>query len=284
MIIHFFRERSKPRMDFYQLIDGYFDNLENCVIKSNDDEVDLKMNMSNFDFEYHFLITKRSRVSSLYRLNLEYSNINLLCEIPSVLPQYISRLIFKQISEICEKFELAIYCDAFENIHEFDMFELITALGKERIKYLEEHEGVITYKVPMTILNEMCCYQSMIGELPNLVKGDVIVQKYNILREKRTGVICKSISWKVGTPTLFPPHLNYVQVEEEENLVALIPIEIFYKYAEKLMNEVKDVDFKLLYLNEKTALKVKKLIKKMRKAIVSYTNFEEIKITNLIES
>ena len=104
MIIHFFRERSKPRMDFYQLIDGYFDNLENCVIKSNDDEVELKMNMSNFDFEYHFLITKRSRVSSLYRLNLEYSNINLLCEIPSVLPQYISRLIFKQINEICEKF------------------------------------------------------------------------------------------------------------------------------------------------------------------------------------
>ena len=28
----------------------------------------------------------------------------------------------------------------------------------------------------------------------------------------------------------------------------------------------------------------KKLIRKMRKAIVSYTNFEEIKITNLIEN
>ena len=25
MIIHFFRERTKPRIDFYQLIDGYFD-------------------------------------------------------------------------------------------------------------------------------------------------------------------------------------------------------------------------------------------------------------------
>mgnify|MGYP003297029020 CR=1 FL=1 len=96
-----------------------------------------------------------------------------------------------------------------------------------------------------------------------LITFSLIVQKYNILREKRTGVICKSISWKVGTPTLFPPHLNYVQVEEEENLVALIPIEMFFKYAEKLMNEVKDVEFKLLYLNEKTALKVKKLIKKI---------------------
>lgn len=284
MIIHFFRERSKPRIDFYQLVDGYFDNLENCVIKSNDDELEISINMNNFDFSYKFYITKRSRVSSLYRLNREYTNLHFLCEIPSVLPQYISRLIFKQISDVCEKFELAIYCSQFEDIHTFDMFELITALGKERIQYLEENENVETYKVPMSVLNEMCRYQSMIGDLPDLVKGDVIVKKYNIMREKRTGVICTSISWKVGTPTLFPPHLNYVQVEEEENLVALVPIEIFYKYVEKLMNEVKDVDFKLLYLNEKTALKAKKLVKKMRKAIVSYTNFEEIKITNLIES
>ena len=56
------------------------------------------------------------------------------------------------------------------------------------------------------------------------------------------------------------------------------------KLAEKLMNEVKDADFKLLYMNEKTALKVKKLIKRMRKAIVSFTNFEEVKITDLVES
>lgn len=284
MIIHFFRERNKPRIDFYQLIDGYFDNLENCVIKSNDDELEISINMNNFDFTYKFYITKRSRVSSSYRLNRDYTNLHFLCEVPSVLPQYISRLIFKQISDVCEKFELAIYCSQFDDIHFFDMFELITALGKERIQYLEENSNIETYKVPMPILNEMCRYQSMIDELPDLVKGDVIVKKYIIMREKRTGVICTSISWKVGTPTIFPPHLNYVQVEEEENLVALVPVEIFYKYVEKLMNEVKDVDFKLLYLNEKTALKAKKLIKKMRKAIVSYTNFEEIKITNLIES
>lgn len=284
MVIHFFRERSKPRIDFYQLIDGYFDNLDNSTIKSNDDEVVITINMNNFDFKYQYLITKRSRVSSLYRLNLEFININLLCEIPSVLPQYISRLIFKQISEICEKFELSIFCDAFDNIHSFDMFELITVLGKERVRFIEENEDVVTYKMPMGVLNEMCCYQSMINELPNYVKGDVIVKKYNIMREKRTGAIRTSISWKAGTPTLFPPHLNYVQVEEEENLVALVPIEMFYKYAEKLMNEVKDVEFKLLYLNEKTALKVKKLVKKMRKAIVSFTNFDEVKITDLIES
>ena len=66
----------------------------------------------------------------------------------------------------------------------------------------------------------------------------------------------------------------------------LVPVEVFYKYVERFMYEIKEssIDFKLLYLNEKMALKAKKLIKKMRKAIVSFSNFDEIKITDLIES
>jgi hypothetical protein len=87
---------------------------------------------------------------------------------------------------------------------------------------MEEHEDVVTYKMPMNVLNDMCHYQSMINELHEYVKGDVVVKKYNIIKEKRTGAIRTSISWKAGTPMLFPPHLNYVQVEEEENAQKMI--------------------------------------------------------------
>ena len=38
MIIYFFKDRSKERVNFGQLIDEYFDKLENTVITSNDDE------------------------------------------------------------------------------------------------------------------------------------------------------------------------------------------------------------------------------------------------------
>ena len=52
------------------------------------------------------------------------------------------------------------------------------------------------------------------------------------------------------------------------------------------MYEIKDdsIDFKLFYLNEKGAIKAKKLLRKMRDSVVSLTNFEFIKITDLIES
>lgn len=286
MIIHFFRERSKPRIDFYQLIDGYFDNLENSTITSNDNELQVTIKMDNFDFKYCYYITKRSRVSSLYKLNLEYININLLCEIPSILPQFLSRLIFKQINDICEKFELSIFYEKFDNIRKFDMFELITALGRERMEFLDSNPNAVSYKVPMNILNDMCRYQSMLTSINSLIKDDIIVNKYNIMVDKKTNIVRTCIIWKAGTPTIFPPHLNYVQIEEDENQLSLIPIEIFYKYVEKFMYEIKDdtINYKLLYLNEKNAQKAKKLIKKMRKAIVSFTNFDEIKITELIES
>ncbi len=286
MIIHFFRERSKPRIDFYQLIDGYFDNLENSKITSNDNELEVEINLKNFDFKYCYYITKRSRVSSLYKLNLEYININLLCEIPSILPQYLSRLIFKQISEVCEKFELSIFYDKFDNIRNFDMFELITALGKERIEFIESNPNFKVYRMPMNILNDMCSYQSMIEVLPSLVKDDIIIDKYDILVDKDSDEVKTCISWEAGSPTIFPPHLNYVQIKEEENVVILVPIEVFYKYVEKLMYEIKEdtINYKLLYLNEKMAQKAKKLVKKMRKSVVSLTNFNTIKITDLMES
>lgn len=286
MIIHFFRERTKPRIDFYQLIDGYFDNLSNCSIVSNDDEVEITIDLPEFDFKYTYLITKRSRVSSLYRLNASYININLLCEIPIIVPQYISRIILKQISEICERFELSIYHEKLEDITNFDMFELISSIGNERLEYLKAHPEVKTYKVPMVALNDMCRYQSHVNYLTKLLKVEVIVPKYDMLVDKRTEMVKASISWKAGTPCIFPPQLDYVFIEEEENVVCIVPIEVFYKYTEKMMSEVKDdaIDFKVLHLSEKDAIRAKRCIRKMRKAIVSQSCFEHVKITDLIES
>lgn len=285
MIIHFFRERVKPRIDYFQLIDNYFDSLPNSSISSNDDEVKITISYPNFDFEYAFFITKRSRVSSLYKLNIEYTSTNLLCEVPFFIPQYISRLIFKQISDLCEKFELAIYYEKYEDITKFDMFQLIDFLGKERIKYLDEHLEVSNYRIPNNILNDMCRYQSLVDVLPKQIKELTTAPKYTILCDNRTGEVRNSVIWKAGSPMIFPPHLNYIQVVEDDNLVALVPAEMFFHHAGRMMYELKDknIDLKILYLNEKSALRVKKLIKKMRKAVLSLTDFTEIKITDLIE-
>ena len=266
MIIYFFKDRSKERVDFGQLIDEYFDKLENTVITSNDDEFIATFNLPEFETSYRYLITKRSRVSSLYRLNPNFVNTFLLCEIPDDVPLFVSRLILKQIDELCKIFEFAIYHERIENIKEFNMFELISILQKERNKFLENNPNIKKYKVDQDLLNEVCTYQSMISELPSVAKDDIVANPYIVLKDSNDNIYF-SVNWHVGLPTTFPPQLDFVHIEEEENFVNLVPIQVFYKYVEKLMYEIKDnsIGIKIRYLNENSSLKARKYIRKMRK-------------------
>lgn len=285
MIIHFFKNRAKDRIDFSQLIDEYFDLIENSTIESTDEEVKITINLPQFSCEYYYLITKRSRVSSIYKLNSEYVNINLLCEIPEVLPQYVMRVILKQIEELCSKFELSIYHDQIDNIKDFKLFEILQLLIRERNKYLHENASDSYYRIPEHILNQVCLYQQIVDRLPSHVNNEVIPCNYITLIDKYSKKVEFAINWKVEQPIIFPPQLSFVQVEEEENLIALIPADIFFKYATRFTYEIKDktVDLKMMYLDEKGCKKVKKLLKKMKKHMVSISNFDVISITNLIE-
>ena len=154
VIIHFFRLRTKPRIDYEKLI-YFFDGLDYCTINTNDDNVEMVCTDPVFDFPYRFLITKRSRVNSIYNLNSEYYNINLLVEIPSVLPEFVSRGILKFISELCHLFELDIYYNGVKDIEPFDMTKMISYLAQERSDYFEDHKDLERHYVKREKLNQI---------------------------------------------------------------------------------------------------------------------------------
>lgn len=285
MVIHFFRSRSEERIDFEELIDNYFGEMPNTEISNDDEALEVLINIADFDFAYRYLITKRSRVSSLYKLNSDYININMLIEIPLNIPQFLLRICLQQIDEMCKRFNLVIYYDQLDNIREFRMFEMLQSLLKERDKYFEEHSEVVRYKVPELKLNQICIYQKIQKNLSSIVKCDLMPNPYIVLLDKRTGRVELSINFKAGFPTVFPPQLSYVHVEEEENLVNVVPIDAFMKISERHMYEIKDSvsELKMLFLNEKGSLKVKKHLKKIRKYMISSSNFDVIKLINLIE-
>ena len=54
MIIHFFRERIKERINYSEVIDEFFSDLPNCIITSDNDQVDIELSEPSFDFKYHF--------------------------------------------------------------------------------------------------------------------------------------------------------------------------------------------------------------------------------------
>ena len=72
MVIHFFRNRNEERINFFELVDNYFGTMENCKIAANDEVVEMNFEYPEFNFSYQYLITKRTRVSSMYRLNSQF--------------------------------------------------------------------------------------------------------------------------------------------------------------------------------------------------------------------
>ncbi|HON63957.1 MAG TPA: hypothetical protein PK840_03630 [Bacilli bacterium] len=285
VIIHFFRLRTKPRIDYEKLI-YFFDGLDYCTINTNDDNVEMVCTDPIFDFPYRFLITKRSRVNSIYNLNSEYYNINLLVEIPSVLPEFVSRGILKFISELCHLFELDIYYNGVKDIEPFDMTKMIAYLAHERSAYLEEHKELEPHYVKRDKLNQICNFQQMLPYLPEKFKGEAIANPYLVFVDNRNQEVVFSVVWKLGTAMFFPPHLDYIHIEDENQFTTIVPAQVFFKYAEKHMFEIKDLlpNMRLLLLQGRNVNRVKKLMRKFRKVQESATNFTEIRIIDLIES
>ena len=89
------------------------------------------------------------------------------------------------------------------------MFELISILQKERNNFLDKNPNIIKFKVDQDLLNEICTYQSMINELPSVVKDDIVANPYIVLKDSNNNVYF-SVNWHVGLPTTFPPQLDFV--------------------------------------------------------------------------
>ena len=284
MVIHFFKNRNE-RLDYEELIDNYFSTIDNVQIDSDDNECRININMPDFNFSYRYLITKRSHVSSIYKLNYDYINVNMLIEIPLNIPQFLIRSILQQVDEMCKRFSFAIYYDQLDNIREFRMFEVLQSILKERTKYLNEHPEIVSYKIPESKLNIVCIYQKLLPSLPQIVKCDMMANPYIVMVDKTTGKVELSINWRVGEPMVFPPELSYVHIEEEENLVNVVPVSIFMKYIGHFMYEIKDSasEIKMLFLNEKSSAKARKYLKRIRKFMISSSQFDVVKLINLIE-
>ena len=237
-----------------------------------------------FDFPYRFLITKRSQVKSIYNLNVDYFNINLLVEIPILLPSYVTRCVLAFIMDVCKTFELEIYYEGIKNIEPFDMTGLMMFMEKEKMYFIEEHPEQEIFFEDREKLTQICQYQQMMPYLPSKIKDEATINPYIVMNDNDYKEIVYSIHWVAGTAMVFPPHLDYVHVEED-GLVSIIPAQIFFKYCHKYMYELRDYmpNATLLLLCGRNVNRAKKAMKKARKDSVPHTLFTNKKLINIVE-
>ena len=168
MIIHFFRERIKERINYSEVID-FFSDLPNCIITSDNDQVDIELSEPSFDFKYHFYITKRTRVKSMFKLSPEYVNTNILIEIPVLLSKFLVRKMLKVAYELSKRFDLYVYHEKISDITEFKMLDLLAYIDKETSDYM------ISNKV------------------------DTVMSPYDVLYDKETDEVGDELATESGT-------------------------------------------------------------------------------------
>lgn len=289
MIIHFFKKRISECLSYTELLDEYFCSIPNCTMTSNEALVDISIVEPSFDFTYHYFVTNRTRVVNMYRLSSDYINTNILIEIPPLLPNFLIRRMLTSVSDLCKRFDLYIYHDYVKDVTEFDMLDLLSVIAREQHDYIINNPKKY-YFMEREKLMTACSYLHIMKDISEVMTVDAMILPYDVLYDKENEKVALSVTWQVGSPTVFPPVLDYVYVEEEGNLLSVIPADIFFKYSKKLMHEIAkdktinyEVDMDLFYLNEKNALRAKKQVKKMRKSMLSTSQFMAIKIIDVLE-
>ncbi len=281
LCIHFFRKNSLGKIDYTKILE-YFETLPNFKIYYTDDNVEMVYSDHEFEFEYRFLITKQSKVTRIYELNPMYSNINFMVEIPLLIPSFLAKEILTLVQKITKLFDLEIYQNELKDVEPFNLVDILVLFEKHRREYLENHEVTDKILYDNEKLNIICKYQRSIASLEDYYNHSVAVGRCIPVVDHEKAVSGISYTWQFGKPAIFPPYIDYIFIETDEETV-LISREDLYRILAKYFIEIKTVLPDLYIMKEKQAKKARKEFKLLKKSHLAELDFTMLRLCDVIE-
>lgn len=280
--INFFRNNDAGKLDYEQLL-AFFDEIPGFSTYMSEDEVEMVYEDKDFNFSYRYLITKKSRVNQIYKLSPKYTNVNFLLEMPILIPTFIAKEILGLAQKVCKTFELEIYHDSFDDVKQFNMVTLLSLFHDFREAYIEEYG--LQGKLPFdgNKLDEICKYQRAVDNLKEYLHNEVDVQFCDVIIDKNTNEYGVCSTFNSGIPTLFPPHTDFVRIHDEENIEFMVRRDDFFSLMGKFLDENREDLPNMSLLKPKKARQSRKVINKLRKVAIVDSNFESLRICDLID-
>lgn len=280
--IHFFRDSSLEKLDFASVLD-FFDNYPNFKIYYTEDDVQIDYRDDDFKFSYRYLITKKSRVNNIYKLNPKYLNVNFYLELPVLIPSFLVKEILTITQKISKLFDLEIYNDSFKDVQPFNLADVVVLFEESRKQTIEEYGMQDKLPFSKDKLDEVCRYQRSVDSLREYYHNEVEVNICEPILDKVTNEYGISTTWEVGTPMVFPPHLAYIYVKEEDNLPFLVRRDDFMSIVGKYLIEIVNFLPDMYILKAKQAKSARKTINKLRKVAIIDQNFKSFRLSNLLD-
>ena len=280
--IHFFRKSNLEKLDFAKVLE-FFENLPNFKIYYTDDEVQIDYRDDDFKFSYRYLITKKSRVSQIYKLSPQFLNINFLLELPVLIPSFLVKEILTITQKVCKLFDLHIYNSAFEDVQPFNLADVVVLFEESRRQMIEEYGMQDKLPYEKEKLDVICRYQRSIESLRDFYHNEFEVNLVELLVNSDAQEYGVSFTWNAGKPTVFPPHLDYVYIKEEQNLPFLIRRNDFYGIMNKYLIEIVNFLPDMYILKAKQAKSSRKALGRLRRVAIADDNFKSVRLANLID-
>ncbi|HHX79180.1 MAG TPA: hypothetical protein GX695_05465 [Acholeplasmataceae bacterium] len=280
--LHFFRNNELEKLDYSKVFE-FFDNYPAFTIFYGEDDVQIICSDDDFKFTYRYLVTKKSRVKDIYKLDPTYSNVNFMLELPVMIPNFLAKEILNITLKICKTFNLAIYHDSFKDVKDFNSVDVLMLFEKMRNQYINEFGLTGKIKYPTQKLSEICKYQRSIDSLKEMYHNQIDVLPITPIQDKKTNEFGISVIFHIGHPTIFPPNLDFVYIHDELNNIFLVKRVDFYSIIGKYLIEIDSVLPDMYILKKKQAKSSRKIINKLRKEAIEDNNFTNIRICDLID-
>ncbi len=268
--VHFFKEKSR-HIDIEVLIE-FFEQIEGITTEMDESSVRFLYTHPRLPYQAHFIITPKSQVPDIYRLNPRFLDVNFHMEMPILMPNYIAKHIFDVIKKICDKFGLHIYNEMFEDVlaFKFELLDKVFHMLKDA--YVEKNPVLLNdyFVMPTEKLTAVFRYLDDIVELQNYYKElDTYVPRYHFLAVESHHMSI-GIEWREQTLTVFPPYIDYVFYRTNGEIKVLVAEEVL-TMLDKYLMDVPGFIRGTKVLQKKWLRKAHKTMKKMKFTKVEHT-------------
>lgn len=265
-VLHFFKEKSRS-FDYERLL-SFFDEVSEAKmadVSEASSEVRIEYRHPVLKTKADFIISRKSTVADIYKLDPQFLDVNFRLEMPLMTPFFSAKKVFDIVDRLCKEFGFAMYHSLFEDVLRFKMEVVEKVFDIDKKKYREKYGYQLTnlYYYPDHKLDDCLKYVDEQYDLHRYYKElDVYVPNYYVVVDEQDKVhFC--IEWRENTLTLFPPHIDYIYYRQGlENKI--LPYDEVMAKIEKMTVSVPGFLQNTKVIEHKSLKKVMRVLKKTK--------------------
>ena len=235
------------------------------------------------NFDATFVMSNRSIIDRIERLNPKYLDVNLYVEFDVLSSTYKVNRLVDSIKELCEKFDFAVYNEYFEDVSKFDRSLLINDFNLVKNAYKKKYDDdfVNIKRLSQDSLEKVYGYLENKDQIENDYKAKSL--EYEFLGEEatRNAYVCLNLDLSNGT--IIPPGCKLVKIQSEDGYFITSFDEVYKKIGKFFESVTSTLPFNVLIVKEKYIRKINKILTKtnFNKVMVPLNGIELSKILDL---